>query len=447
VVRRGELHGRGPTDLRRGGRVESLPPISRHPIETRYRFLLEEAQFTLQGFIKGPVCRGQVALNVIQDRFWIAFLRPDAPWMNDEAAFLSESWQDLDMPAEAGSTASPLLWLSYGAAHDRFVQKKNAFMRRETKNGTKLDLRLLWDGDGKNSNLALTVFRHFDSATVVRGFVGAPPKTAWVMDYPELERIHYLLVAGFDVFGNVGHQLATRLYMDYLRMEGEANFLLFVPPARRKQLTDFWYRGVEGKQKERVDTELTGYGEAPDIQYVTPRPEEELFRLLGTRVAHAASHAYTLDAAGTLRPTLERLNAVSGRPASLLPETSFVLVTAGGNAETFTVLRDSAHTNVTNLFDEKSRRVEKEDRLSAVPGLLGAYPNALFEVPRAKLEAFATAVEALDSPAAYARLRSEFGILRTDELFWQKSDRIQPKESKPGRVETGILDYSRLEAP
>src|SRR6185295_11177373 len=30
------------------------------PVEARYRLMLEESQFTLMGFIKGPVCRGQV---------------------------------------------------------------------------------------------------------------------------------------------------------------------------------------------------------------------------------------------------------------------------------------------------------------------------------------------------------------------------------------------------
>jgi hypothetical protein len=39
------------------------------PPDSRYRFLLERAQFTIMNFIKGPVCRGQVALNEINDHF------------------------------------------------------------------------------------------------------------------------------------------------------------------------------------------------------------------------------------------------------------------------------------------------------------------------------------------------------------------------------------------
>lgn len=48
-----------------------------------------------------------------------------------------------------------------------------------------------------------------------------------VIGYPLFERMHYLLLAGYDVYGNIGHQLATRLYMDFLRMEGELNFSPF----------------------------------------------------------------------------------------------------------------------------------------------------------------------------------------------------------------------------
>src|SRR6185295_19834681 len=116
----------------------------------------------------------------------------------------------------------------------------------------KLDLHLIWDGDGANANAALTVFRHFDSASVVQGLVGEPPKTAWVISYALLERIHYLLVAGFDVYGNVGHQLTSRLYMDFLRMEGESNFIAFLPRAAREATRDYWYRGASDRVKEYV---------------------------------------------------------------------------------------------------------------------------------------------------------------------------------------------------
>ena len=44
------------------------------PVQGRYKFLLDEARYTIATYIKGPVCRGSVALNVINDNFWVVFV-------------------------------------------------------------------------------------------------------------------------------------------------------------------------------------------------------------------------------------------------------------------------------------------------------------------------------------------------------------------------------------
>ena len=50
--------------------IAANPFIAFHdlPVKSRYRFMLEESEYIIRGFIKGPVCRGQVALNVIDDQ-------------------------------------------------------------------------------------------------------------------------------------------------------------------------------------------------------------------------------------------------------------------------------------------------------------------------------------------------------------------------------------------
>ena len=59
------------------------------PVNSRYRFLLDEARNTINSFIKGPVCRGQVALNVINDHFWVFFVDPDDPsWKSSKTSCL-----------------------------------------------------------------------------------------------------------------------------------------------------------------------------------------------------------------------------------------------------------------------------------------------------------------------------------------------------------------------
>lgn len=46
--------------------------------KTHMPYLLDQARFNKwdQWFIKGPVCRGQLALNVINDHFWVFFVDP-----------------------------------------------------------------------------------------------------------------------------------------------------------------------------------------------------------------------------------------------------------------------------------------------------------------------------------------------------------------------------------
>jgi fatty acid cis/trans isomerase CTI len=383
-----------------------------------------------------------VALNVIQDRFWITFQDPDAPWMADEDAFLAASEQPgLDMPAEHGSSSLlRVLWERYGRAHDVYMKRRGALLAEGTAGG--IDLTSVWDGDGDNASAALTVFRHFDSATVVQGLVGGPPKTAWVIDYPLLERIHYLLVAGFDVFGNVGHQYATRAYMDFLRMEGESNFLMLLPPERRPALVASWYRGVTGDARSRVDAELLGFTGAPRIAYRTERPELELFGMLRSRLEHVLARRYELPPRET---ALRRLAAVHGVAASFLPEASFLTVRDGDERSHFSILRETALTNVAHLFSESARRVEAEDALSVVPGFLSSYPNALFEVDRRELDAFVEAIGKLDGAAAYRALRLRFGVSRSSPGFWAHSDRIHDANHALGPVDSGLFDYNHLE--
>ena len=222
------------------------------PVTSRYQFMLDEAQYTIMGFIKGPVCRGQVAVDVIEDQFWVWFIAPGVEEKTHDAEFLAAHIKDLTLPDVQGSDVIMLThWLDYAKLEKDYLAAKAAHDLEVYPNGRALTADLLWDGDGgTNQNAALTIFRHFDNATVVKGLVGAEPKTAWVIDYPLLERIHYLLVAGYDVYGDAGHQLFSRMYMDFLRIGGEFNFLYLMPRQARDAALEYWYRGAEADDPE-----------------------------------------------------------------------------------------------------------------------------------------------------------------------------------------------------
>jgi hypothetical protein len=268
-----------------------------------------------------------------------------------------------------------------------------------------------------------------------------------VIDYPMLERIHYLLVAGFDVFGNVGHQVSTRAYMDFLRMEGEHNYLLLLPLKHRAALVRVWYRDLDREAQRAVEFSLAMFTEETSVRYRTATPERELHHLLEARVAAVNHPRYALSKVDNseLREAMQRLADSPPHAATLWPELSFVSVALDGGArQHFTVLRDSAHTNLSELLHEAERRVATEDRLTVVRGFIGAYPSALYRVRAQSLSLFVNAATSMNSEQAARQLHRHFGVRRVTPDFWSHSDMLTASYRKLMPGEAGLFDYGRL---
>lgn len=429
------------------------------PVQSRYRFLLDDAGYFVANFIKGPVCRGQTALNVINDRFWVFFVDPDSAASEHAAQLLARQAEVLHMPAAEGSDASLLAWRAMAAADDALKAAKTQHMARLFGSGErKLDLSFVWDGDGHNPHAALTIFRHFDSATVEQGLLGDPPKTAWLIGYPLLERIFYLLVTGFDVYGNTAHQLQTRLSMDFLRMEGEANFLMLLPHAARLPLRDAWYRGSSEEVKGRVLGRQYQFEAEPGIAY-PPQvdPQQHLYGLLNQRLAavlrpERQQITPALEPDPKTRRALQALAALRGSALQWLPEATVLRVDenparadGGPGARYYSLLRNTAHLNVSTLFRERAMLVPEENTLTLLPGFVGAYPNALLHASPAQLPELLRAVEGLQSEADYRALADRFAIRRSHADFWAASDALMQAYQRHSPREAGVLDWSRLE--
>lgn len=413
------------------------------PVQSRYQFMLDEAQYTIMGFIKGPVCRGQVALNVIDDHFWVVFTDPSVADPDQEAGFLARESDNMRLPSGSGGLLGPLVqWRSYAKGQRKLLKAKSEALAKLTRTDQMpLDFDLIWDGDGHNPNAALTVFRHNDSASVVQGLVGQTPKTAWVIGYSLLERIHYLLVAGFDVYGNVVHQLETRLYMDFLRMEGEYNFLILMPEQKRVELRDFWYREASDDVKAYVLGRKAYIASDTQIEYTTNDPMREFFARLAPRLPGAAAPRYQPADAH-----FDKLQTLSGRPLSLMPEVAFVHVfDPDGSDHVYTIIHNSAYLNNTQLFHEDKRRLPVEDYLTVVKGFIGSYPNVFFQLPKAQLGDFVAAMEGLQTQDDYAQLVSRYGVRRTAPWFWQTSDRLYEFYQQIAPIEAGLFDLNRYE--
>jgi hypothetical protein len=422
------------------------------PARARYQFLLDDALYHVKTFIHGPVCKGQVALDVIDEHFFIFFAAPDRDPSITDPAYLPATMQDLAIPAEGGDGIE--------AVYERFKLHETAYLRAQ---GEKLlaapgrTLEDIWNGEGTNGDAVLTVYRHFDSAFVVDGAVGGVPKTAWVLDYPIFERMYYDLVAGFDVFGNFVHQVSTRRYMNLLRIESENQFLRFLPVSRREAIRASWYRGAGVATLVAVFDPLYG-GPDPRIRYNDPaNAKDELVKSLVTRALPAGAPG-TLDSiqwtdlpieGDDPRARFERAarEIVAKRAPYVRPFPDAALLrvrVASGEDLVYTIIRNRSHANIDFMFLEKDFLLPEEDTLHVVRGITVSRPNLLLGVAEADLgRFFADWRGLLANGSNWREFVDRYGVRRADPGFWRAFDFFGDAFSKIDPAVAGVLDLSR----
>lgn len=418
------------------------------PVRARYEFLLDDALYFISNFIKGPVCRGQVALNVIPDHFFVGFLSPDYDLSVMDPGYLSEGKDSLGLPSrEVGLGDHLQVWLDRLQAHRDYLEhRENAYGNHPiTRDG--FPLEAIWQGNSEGDDSLLTIFRHFDSATVVPGLVGATPRTAWVIDFPTLERIYYDLVVNFDVFGNLSHQLLTRLYMDYLRMESEGLFLAFLPPGTRQLLLEEWYRGMDAQMKVFWAHSNLLFQTPSRVTYQTGSYVEELFTLI-QQATDAGQHLQGLGdterLAHTQLQTLDNNFSANNSWVGWIPELSYILLYDNENElnEVATLLRNKAHRNVSFIFFEEDRRIPAEDTTTLTFGSLGSYPNFFFKVSIDEVEQFVIDLRSVVDQRSMTAVVEQYGIRRTDHRIWESLDDLHAlRKTETGRSD--LLDMNR----
>ncbi|PKM12056.1 MAG: isomerase [Gammaproteobacteria bacterium HGW-Gammaproteobacteria-3] len=431
------------------------------PLNSRYKFLLDDAGYFFSGFIKGPVCRGQVAINVIQDRFWVVFIDPDSDFVEQSSAFLAENARYLSLPGSGGDEIGVLDMAKYTDLGQQYLIKKDAFIGESLLKDQGAGLDTLWDGGGKNTNAALTVFRHFDSATVVTGFVGDTPLTGWVVDYPVFERIHYLLVAGFNVFGSSAHQVATRRYMDYIRRDAENNLLRFMPAKQRQRIYDRWYQGLGARFEKLFWEPLYSIDIETAMDFKTNDYVGEFFdqvrRRLGAAagkndaINHCRQEACPQLDASLLRQEVDkqmrRLAGLKGKQLKALPEVAFVRIETGQPQQdlVYTLVVDKALSNVSFMFVESLRRVPEHDTLTVVPDFLGSYPNFFFAVKKDQLNDFVNMLKQARTPKSIEAFYRRFGVRRSNPEIWRYSDWFNEQHKLQNGLKAGLFDLNRYQ--
>ena len=434
---------------------EQIPPRS------RYQFMLDSSEYIIMSFIHGPVCKGQIALNVIDDHFWVLFMDPDHDLAVKYPGFLKLHKDRLAMPTENGSDLRlfSLLTNEHKKLAIEFYQARQE--QYQALNYSGLGYDAIWKGNSAADAPLLTVYRHFDSASVHKGALGSLPKTVWVIDYPLLERIYYALVAGFDVYGTGGHQLTVRLYMDRLRIEGESYFLDFMPPEKRQEIMQSWYLNTDFKKTSFSPSDLpagiTFATADPKREFVENLIENHLLKDTGIKL-----DPYNYLKAGETYPPLPKKyetfqDYINGFRAVSRPGTPFVALVNGTNSNlaylriranngkdfVLTSVVNRWHDNVAFLLGEEDRWDPAKDNVEFVKGMIGSYPNFLLDIEQADLPDFFDLLAHYDGSPQHIKRLSKYGINRSDDRFWATYDWFQKRFMEDEPVRGGLFDLNR----
>ncbi|WP_447595666.1 fatty acid cis/trans isomerase [Aquipseudomonas campi] len=438
---------------RRANPFETFAAI---PAQARYQFMLDNAEYFVRTFIRGPVCRGQIATDVIRDNFWALFQAPERDLYITDADYRAEATPLLSMPGQLDEIGDLLgLWHSYRNKRNEYEDlRRDAYSDAPAPSWS-----TLWAG---NDNALLSIFRQFDSASVRKGLIGEIPQTIWLMDYPLLERTYYQLVVNFDVFGNVSHQAQTRLYFDLIRNGAELNFLRLMPPESRQGYLDDWYQN-SGKLKMWLDYTEADMDKPTGFIWTSGDPKRAFAEALIERYADinarpdpinrcSGAHCYRNGLSPLLRSSEQALSRLTKRPAAglkvirQLPEATMLRIELpDGKREVYSVLRNRAHSNVAFMAGESLRYQPGLDTLTVYPGVLSSYPNFMFNLRGEEVPEFVAAMEQARDQAAFDKIVERWGIRRSHPDFWRYFNDLSAYIGETEPIEAGVLDMNRYQ--
>ncbi|MFK4072423.1 fatty acid cis/trans isomerase [Ectopseudomonas khazarica] len=438
---------------RRANPFETFAAI---PARARYQFMLDNAEYFVRTFIRGPVCRGQIATDVIRDNFWALFQDPEHDLYVTDAEYRREATPLLAMPGQFDDIGDLLgLWRNYRDKRNEYEDlRQDAYA-----DAPPADWAHIWSG---NDNALLSIFRQHDSASVRKGLLGEIPQTLWWMDYPLLERTYYQLVVNFDVFGNVSHQAQTRLYFDLIRNGAEVNFLRLLPADSREGYLDDWYQN-SGKLKMLLDYTTVDHRSPSALNLAGRDPKQQFAEQLLARYATLnarpdpinrckGARCYREGLSKDLQHVEQTLARLTNRPAGglkvidQLPEATMLRVELDdGSREIYSVLRNRAHSNVAFMLGEELRYQPRLDTLTIYPEVLSSYPNFLFRLPASEIDEFVRQMEGVTDQASFERIVERWGVRRSHPEFWRYFHDLSEHIRATQPLEAGVLDMNRYE--
>ena len=419
------------------------------PSQVRYNFFLNNSNYFIMTFIKGPVCRGQTALNVINDHFWVFFLDPKVdPLVQSEKTYQDVARQTA-FPSKLDGDLKPLV--DFQEKYWKSVETKFAHLK-----GKPLGIDSLWQGNGTNPNANITVYRHYDSATVLHGLRGRVPKTVWILDYHVFESIYYNLSAGYNVFGPLLHQINSRLYMEISRVASEDLFISLLAKEERKKMRKLWSIPIPEKDesilksltdilsqdiREKLNKgydyqgmKITSKSNAKTKKEILKKLVLDYFTPLQTKRSNLHEESNS---------PLDELKSLSPKTVRHLPDTIHLLLEEDQNSELYTLVHNKDHYNVAMMFFETERRRPEKDSLDIIEGTASSYANLIIHLKKNQIISFNEELKAAVDRESVVKVLIKYGLSRSSSDFWSIYNKVSSLSYIKDTNEKGKIDLNR----
>ncbi len=427
------------------GSDNALKVFAAIPAESRYRFMLENAEVIVGGITYGPVCNGQTATFAVKDQFWVFFLDPTYDPSVQAPMLGLDSWETL-MDRSVFGNADYLK--AFAATKDKLFPK-----------GWSLDA--VWDGDGEDGNAWLTVLRHETNVSVVKGAQGGVPRSLWLISFAGFERMYYDTVAGFAYWEGDGLKLETLLFFNFLRQAFEDNFLTLLPPEDRESLRHEWTQGIGSIGLAAVP--FAGKDQPTQVKVRSDDPLMDLIDQLERRLGPTISGlpdrlnpqqkpTVTLDAPmqgfDDWEAAISTLTAVEGLSfVPQLPSVIMLRLNQGDEHRVYSLIANRAYKSQYTLVFENGEAMPKKDTMSVYPTLVNGFPNLFVDLDLKDAPGFLADLSAVKTRDDWTAFKARYGILRNSEDFWPFYDWINAWNVDQRGDLAGWLDLTYYDAP
>lgn len=438
---------------------EQIPPSS------RYGFLLDNILPIFRTCFQGPAASAGVALDVIDDHFWVLFLAPEYDLSVRLPGFLMDSEKllvpHLDARPVPGETEAETV---------RRMRRETALFAHKRSQLYDITYRYegrgyeaIWRGEREADSPALTVFRHATGASVHKGTLGDLPKTVWVVDYPHLERLCSVMATGYSPYGGADERLLARVRLDGLRQEAETQFLDFLPQEQRRNSLQYWYGGMDLGVLDAAPSSLPArIGFAGDdakrefVEYLVYHhfPVEAGIDFDDNYIEDGEPPPEPLPAYGNLEEALQGLRSATepGQSSFTMLDDrqdslAYIRITGAerGDAVVSMVL-NRWHDDVTTLRREQ-RSNPARNKVSFFAGFIGSSPSHFYDVAIGELPQFLAALRSSDGSPESERQLARYRVDGGDDGFWEVYDWFQQQYAEGAPALGGVIDLHSYGRP